>query len=78
MEKRAFVQGFLQGFGNVGQVYEPIVGGMDVIRESKKPVSIEIVRRSVKQTPAYKQYIKKRLGKRLTPGAGVGRTLVER
>lgn len=37
---KAFVSGFIDGFGGIGQVFEPVVGGTSVIAESQAPSRI--------------------------------------
>lgn len=43
-DKRAFVNGFIDGFGNVGQIFEPIIDGTSVIKDATEPVIIRIHR----------------------------------
>lgn len=38
---QAFASGFIDGFGNVGQVFEPAVDGISVIKEVREPVRIQ-------------------------------------
>ena len=71
--KRAFIDGFLAGFGNIGQVYEPIVDGRHVIWESKQPLSKDAVLLTSKTSRRYKQNMRRKFRVRVLSGTAFGR-----
>ena len=58
VKREAFRDGFLQGLGNVGQVYEPIVGGVNVVKESRRPVIFTTI--PSRKALIYRSYLRQR------------------